>query len=329
MKKINFFAVAILGLAVLFAGCSKNEADFDDVKTVKVSDVTTVDGAKVQQKATITDKAQFDAIVKQALEKDFDKAVGLAISGDTSSGRAAVSTIGVEDFKATFKDLGEQFDKIAPDENGNVDLNVDWTGPVGKLSIADEGKAVEGANAYIDALSLKISGSAKATETKISGNVDATAKVGASLDISCVEQLDTIKNLKLNTTGGARASNIKFSAKPDSEDDMDFDSISGKVNVKYGLDGAMLFEAADENGTEYNGVLKVHVSVKVDQSLSKEGINKIVELLDKDDLTAEEMDSLPVDVSVKILVYDVDGNKLFDYFTANKISEIINFGKNF
>ena len=89
MKKINFFAIAILGLAVLFAGCSKNDADFDDVKTVKVSDVTTVDGAKVQQKATITDKAQFDAIVMNSLEKDFDKAVGLAVSGDKNAGRAA------------------------------------------------------------------------------------------------------------------------------------------------------------------------------------------------------------------------------------------------
>ncbi len=329
MKKINLFAVAVLGLAVLFAGCSKNDADFDDVKKVKVSDVTTVDGAKVQQKATITDKAQFDAIVMNSLEKDFDKAVGLAVSGDTSSGRAAVATVGVEDFKATFKDLGEQFKKIAPDENGNVDLNVDWTGPIGKLAIADEGKAVEGANAYIDDLSLNISGSAKATETKITGNVNASAKVGASLDISGVEQLETIKVLKLNTTGGARASNIKFSGKPDSEDDMDFESISGKLYFKYGLDGAMLFEAADENGTEYNGVLKVNVSIKIDQSLSKEGINKVVELLDKDNPTDEELDSLPVDVSVKIAVYDVDGNKLFDYFTANKISEIINFGKTF
>ncbi len=325
MKKINLFAVAVLGLAVLFAGCSKNDADFEDVKTVKVSDVTTIDGAKVEAKASITNKAQFDAIVKNSLEKDFDKAVGLAVSGDKNAGRAAVATIGVDDFKATFKDLGEQFGKIAPDENGNVDLNVDWTGPVGKLAVADEGKAVEGANAYIEDLSLKISGSAKVTQTKISGNVNAAAKVGASLDISNVEQLETIKNLKLNTTGGARASNIKFSAK----DDTDFDSISGKVYIKYGLDGAMLFEAADENGTEYNGVLKVNVSVKADKSLSKEGINKLAELLDKDNLTDQEIDSLPLDVKVKIAVYDVDGNKLFDYFASNKLSEIINFGKNF
>ena len=325
MKKINLFAVAVLGLAVLFAGCSKNDADFEDVQTVKVSDVTTVDGTKVQQKATILDKAQFDAIVKNSLEKDFDKAVGLAVSGDKNAGRAAVATIGVEDFKAAFKDLGEQFGKIAPDENGNVDLDVDWTGPVGKLAVADEGKAVEGADAYINDLSLNISGSAKVTQTKITGNVNATAKVGASLDVSNVEQLETIKNLKLNTTGGARATNIKFSAK----DDSDFDSISGRVYGKFGLDGAMLFEAADENGTVYNGVLKVNVLVKADQSLSKEGINKIVELLDKDDLTDQELDSLPVDVSVKIAVYDVDGNKLFDYFAADKISEIINFGKNF
>lgn len=325
MKKINFFAVAILGLAVVLASCGKNDAGFEDVQTVKVSDVTTVNGAKVQQKATITSKAQFDSIVMGALGDDFNEAIGLAVSGDKNAGRSAVATIGLEDFKASFKDLGEQFGKISPDENGNVSLDVDWTGPVGKLSLADEGKAVEGADAIIEELSLNISGSAKVTQTKISGNVNATAKVGASLNVADVEQLKTIKNLKLNTTGGARASNIKFSAK----DDTDFDSISGRVYIKYGLDGAMLFEAADENGTIYNGVLKVTASVKADQSLSKEGINKLAELLDKDNPTDEEIDSIPVDVSVKIAVYDVDGNKLFDYFTADKISEIIKFGKDF
>ena len=325
MKKINFFAVAILSLAVVLASCGKNDAGFEDVQTVKVSDVTTVNGAKVQQKATITSKAQFDSIVMNALEDDFNEAIGLAVSGDKNAGRAAVATIGLEDFKASFKDLGEQFGTISPDENGNVSLDVDWTGPVGKFSVADEGKAVEGADAIIEELSLNISGSAKVTQTKITGNVNATAKVGASLNVADVEQLKTIKNLKLNTTGGARASNIKFSAK----DDTEFDSISGRFYIKYGLDGAMLFEAADENGTVYNGVLKVTASVKADQSLSKEGINKLAELLDKDNPTDEEIDSIPVDVSVKIAVYDVDGNKLFDYFTADKISEIIKFGKDF
>ena len=328
MKKINLFAITILGLAVLFAGCSKNDSDFEDVKTVKVSDVTTVNGAKVQQKASITSKAQFDSIVKGSLEKDFGEAIGLAVSGDTSSGRAAVATIGTEDFKAAFKDLENQFDSVKPDENGNVTLNIDWTGPIGKVSVADEGKAVEGADAIIDDMSLAISGSAKATQTSVSGNVNASAKFGASLSITDVEQLSTIKNLKLNTTGGARASNIKFATK-EVGDDTELESLSGKFYLKYGLDGAMLFEAADENGTEYNGIVKVSVNINSNTSLSKEGLEAVSELLNKKNPTNEEIDQLPIKISVKIAVYDVDGNKLFDYFTADKLSEIINFGKEF
>ena len=328
MKKINLFAITILGLAVLFAGCSKNDSDFEDVKTVKVSDVTTINGEKVQQKASITSKAQFDAIVKSALEDDFNESITLAVSGDRKSGRAAVAEIGTEDFKAAFKDLGEQFKKIEPDANGNVDLNVDWTGPVGKIAVADEGKAVEGADAIIEEMSLMIDGSAKATQTSISGNVDASAKFGASLNITDVEQLSTIKCLKLNKNGGARASNIKFTAK-EVNDDTELDSLSGKLYIKYGLDGAMLFDVADENGTEYNGVVKVTVKINSNTSLSKDGIEALSELLNKKNPTDEEIDRLPIDISVTISVYDVDGNKLFDYFTANKLSEVINFGKDF
>ena len=328
MKKINLFAITILGLAVLFAGCSKNDSDFEDVKTVKVSDVTTINGEKVQQKASITSKAQFDAIVKSALEDDFNESITLAVSGDRKSGRAAVAEIGTEDFKAAFKDLGEQFKKIEPDANGNVDLDVDWTGPVGKIAVADEGKAVEGADAIIEEMSLMIDGSAKATQTSISGNVDASAKFGASLNITDVEQLSTIKCLKLNTNGGARASSIKFTAK-EVNDDTELDSLSGKLYIKYGLDGAMLFDVADENGTEYNGVVKVTVKINSNTSLSKDGIEALSELLNKKNPTDEEIDRLPIDISVTISVYDVDGNKLFDYFTANKLSEVINFGKEF
>ena len=328
MKKINLFAITILGLAVLFAGCNKNGSEFEDVKTVKVSDVTTVNGVKVQQKGTITNKAQFDSLVKEALGEDFDKAIGLAVSGDKNSGRAAVAEIGTEDFKAAFKDLGDQFKAIEPDSNGNVTLDIDWTGPVGKVAIADEGKAVEGADAIIEDLSLMISGSAKATQTAISGNIDASAKVGAALDITDVDQLSTIKNLKLYTSGGARGSNIKFTAKEVGED-TELDSLSGKLYIKYGLDSAMLFDVADNNGTEYNGVVKISATIKADQSLSKDGIEALTELLNKKNPTDEEIDRLPIDISVKIVVYDVDGNKLFDYFTADKLSEVINFGKEY
>ena len=38
---------------------------------------------------------------------------------------------------------------------------------------------------------------------------------------------------------------------------------------------------------------------------------------------------IAVDHAEGAVIYDVDGNKLFDYFASNKLSEIINFGKNF
>lgn len=328
MKKINLFAITILGLAVLFAGCKKAESDFEDVKKVKVSDVTTVAGAKVQKKAVISDKAQFDSLVKGSLEKDFGEAIGLAVSGDKNSGRAAVATIGTEDFKAAFKDLGDQFNSIKPDENGNVALNIDWTGPVGKVSVAEDGKAVEGANAIIDAMSLNISGSAKQEKDVISANVNGSAKFGASLDICDVEQLSTIQNLKLNTTGGVRATNINLKVK-EVEDDSELESISGKLYIKYGFDGAMLFDVSDAEGTEYNGVVKVSVNIQSNSTLSKEGLEAVSELLNKKNPTDAEIDKLPLKIQVTIAVYDVEGNKLFDYFTANKLSEVINFGKEF
>ena len=51
--------------------------------------------------------------------------------------------------------------------------------------------------------------------------------------------------------------------------------------------------------------------------------------MNKKNPTNDEIDQLPIKISVKIAVYDVDGNKLFDYFTADKLSEVINFGKEF
>ena len=48
--------------------------------------------------------------------------------------------------------------------------------------------------------------------------------------------------------------------------------MSGKLYIKYGLDGAMLFDVADENGTEYNGVVKVTVkAVEKTQDTTQNG----------------------------------------------------------
>ena len=153
-------------------------------------------------------------------------------------------------------------------------------------------------------------------------------KFGASLDISDVEQLSTIKNLKLNTTGGVRATNINLKVK-EVEDDSELESISGKLYIKYGFDGAMLFDVSDAEGTEYNGVVKVSVNIQSNSTLSKEGLEAVSELLNKKNPTDAEIDKLPLKIQVTIAVYDVEGNKLFDYFTANKLSEVINFGKEF
>lgn len=100
---------------------------------------------------------------------------------------------------------------------------------------------------------------------------------------------------------------------------------SGNLSLYAGADGALLFEAQDDKGDVYNGIIKATVTVSADTSVTMETIQSAVTAFmggDEETDTVTAIDSLPFSISVVVDIYDVEGNKLFNYATAKSIAEL-------
>ena len=318
MKKLKILALSLAALTLMFAGC-KNNAELQEVKTVKVSDVTKVNGKKVAQKEKVTDKADFNAIVLPSVYETIAGTVA-ASTGGLSDGsddgdwnlRAAVKTITTSELEKSFNDLVEQFEK-ADDESS---ISIDWTAPTGKIDLEEDD-----IDLVLDTMYVKFNATSSQSGDTESATINGSAKGAGSLTVSNME--GAIPNLKLNATTGVKVTKAAVTGK-ESGHTTKFTSASGKVAAYAGTDSAFLFDVTSK-GKDYNGVVKISASVKVDQKLTPELLNEIqtsINSVAKGNYSA--LDKY-LTVKVTIDVYDVNGKKIFNYLEANSVSDIMTY----
>lgn len=320
MKKLSLFFVTVLALSVAFTGCKKDaDPATSKVSKVSIADVAKVDGQKVAQKEKITTPEQFDEIVLSAIGKELGNLISSSGSVATPSdiARAAVKDITIKELEDSIDDLAKQFKDI---DSNATEINIDWTGPTGNLVLADEdGKTVDGVKVDITGLRVKINASDAKTQTSETVSGSATAYGEGSIAIDSKAGLAVIQNAKINAKTSAKINKLSVTM-----DSAGISKASGSIYGYAGLSGAVLFDTAAADGKEYNGVVATNSSVSVDTAIDRDGLAKLTTLFSDDyEPTAEELDALPVKIDIKVSIYDVNGNKLFDYITITKLSELI------
>jgi len=320
MKKISLLFVSILALSVAFTGCKKDaDPATKKVSKVSIADVTKVDGQKVTQKEKITTPEQFDEIVLGALTNEFSGMFGEDDSVVTPStiARAAAKDITIKELEESFNELTQQFKEI--DDNASS-INIDWTGPTGNLVLTDEdGKTIDGASVNISGLRVKINASNNLTSTSETVSGNATAYGEGSIAIDSKAGLPVIQNAKINAKVSAKINKLNVTM-----DNVGVSKASGSAYGYSGVSGAVLFDVEGSDGKEYNGVVASNSSVSIDTAIDRDGIAKLSKIFSEDyEPTDEELDALPVKVDIKVSVYDVNGNKLFDYIEFTKLSDLI------
>ena len=320
MKKISLLFVSILALSVAFTGCKKDaDPATKKVSKVSIADVTKVDGQKVTQKEKITTPEQFDEIVLGALTNEFSGMFGEDDSVVTPStiARAAAKDITIKELEESFNELTQQFKEI--DDNASS-INIDWTGPTGNLVLTDEdGKTIDGASVNISGLRVKINASNNLTSTSETVSGNATAYGEGSIAIDSKAGLPVIQNAKVNAKVSAKISKLDVTV-----DNVGVSKASGSAYGYSGVSGAVLFDVEGSDGKEYNGVVASNSSISIDTAIDRDGIAKLSKIFSEDyEPTDEELDALPVKVDIKVSVYDVNGNKLFDYIEFTKLSDLI------
>lgn len=320
MKKISLLFVSILALSVAFTGCKKDaDPATKKVSKVSIADVTKVDGQKVTQKEKITTPEQFEEVVLGALTNEFSGMFGEDDSVVTPStiARAAAKDITIKDLEEAFNELTQQFKEI--DDNAST-INIDWTGPTGNLVLAGEDeKTIDGVSVNISGLRVKINASNNLTSTSETVSGNATAYGEGSIAIDSKAGLPVIQNAKVNAKVSAKIS--KFNA---TKDNTGVSKASGSAYGYSGVSGAVLFDVEGSDGKAYNGVVASNSSISIDTAIDKAGLEKLLKIFSEDyEPTDEELDALPVKIDIKVSVYDVNGNKLFDYIEFTKLSDLI------
>lgn len=320
MKKISLLFVSILALSVAFTGCKKDaDPATKKVSKVSIADVTKVDGQMVTQKEKITTPEQFEEVVLGALTNEFSGMFGEDDSVVTPStiARAAAKDITIKELEESFNELTQQFKEI--DDNASS-INIDWTGPTGNLVLTDEdGKTVDGVKVNLSGLRVKINASNNLTSTSETVSGNATAYGEGSIAIDSKAGLPVIQNAKVNAKVSAKIS--KFNA---TKGNTGVSKASGSAYGYSGVSGAVLFDVEGSDGKEYNGVVASNSSISIDTAIDKAGLEKLLKIFSEDyEPTDEELDALPVKIDIKVSVYDVNGNKLFDYIEFTKLSDLI------
>lgn len=329
MKKIKFLAVAFTAVALLFTGCENVAGllggDSGSVKSVKVSEVTTINGQKVQQANKVENKEQFDQVVLAGLMGSASSLIpSRSETGtpDFDDFRAAVKSVTIDALGDSFDDLEAQFDKAGEGDT----VKIDWKGPTGKLDFAgtefDELK--NNVEAVIDDLYIKVDATHSESGTTETVKGSSSAKAAGSITVSSLPS-SPIPNAKVNAAASLKASKISATA-VETNDDTEITSASGTIAFSSGFDSAFLFDVEDDSGKRYNGVIKATASVKVNQKLSKEKIEEfaaITEELGKRKSTDYSKLDKYATVKISIDVYDVNGHKLFTYFSADSISSLM------
>ena len=319
MKKISLLFVSILALSVAFTGCKKDaDPATKKVSKVSIADVTKVDGQKVTQKEKITTPEQFEEVVLGALTNEFSGMFGEDDSVVTPStiARAAAKDITIKELEDAIEELENQFKNI--DDNASS-INIDWTGPTGNLVLADDGKTIDGASVNISGLRVKINASHNLTSTSETVSGNATAYGEGSIAIDSKAGLPVIQNAKVNAKVSAKISKLNAT-----KDNTGVSKASGSAYGYSGVSGAVLFDVEGSDGKAYNGVVASNSSISIDTAIDKAGLEKLLKIFSEDyKPTDEELDALPVKVDIKVSVYDVNGNKLFDYIEFTKLSDLI------
>ncbi len=362
MKKSLFKGTLVMSAllsAMVLAGCGgETESESSSVENISISSV--IPGTVAPEAEPVTETV-FKATVENEIKEEIKGLVTSGFKAYVSTGkRAAVTSTALSE---AFNKIPESFKMTEDETSGSVKGS--WSAPTGPLDFGEDAPKGLSARLDAMRFNLNASYKMTGTEEVpvAIGTANGSARLAGSAEFDFTDNTDSvIKSGKLNVLFTAGLSNVsakvsgenlallmgetseepltQIVANPEpsytyEEDDDDFDpvaligaldSISGTVSNYDGINAAIYFEAKDDSGKVYNGILKIDITVDIYYKLSKENLTALADVItafinetDVDENIAK-LDEL-AGVSADISVYDVSGEKVFTYFSAEKLSD--------
>ena len=328
MKKIGLFAGALFIAAIAFVGCKQEADEVENISTTSVVSEAKDAGITFNENAKAVESVEeFNTSVLPELTSALSGAVGNMdltslfsvetlknLKANTSSFRAAITDADIEKAIADFEKQAEEFEKEMGANKNSYDGTIDWKAPEGEYTVVD------GVVITINEGSVYLNVSGEVD----SGSAEAKVKADAAADISSVINLQKAFNIKeLPYARIAVKGDVGVSGKasgPESVDDPADLDIDISADAYVGYSGAYIF-----NLEKYAGVIKMDAKVEVDADINQALVKKYEDIFKKFDassLNKTFFDELPIDASLKISVYSIDGDEMFTLIDAESLYDI-------
>ncbi|MCR4631792.1 MAG: hypothetical protein K5786_09170 [Treponema sp.] len=320
MKKIAFIAGAFLLATMVFVGCKQ---DAGTVEEVTVEDIVSEakdegivfnENAKAVDSVTVFSSKVMPELISSFSSLDLQSLLSLNNLKNAKFLGSLRAAITEEDIQNAIEDLQTQIENFQTkmEAEENFDATIDWSAPTGEYTV-------------VDGLVLTINEGS--VYTNISGGIEsgnANVEVKANMSADAKSKANLQKAFEIKTIPYARFAvkgNYNVNGKASGPENMDGPEdldIAVTANAYYGYSGAVIF-----NLDEYAGAIKIDATVTVDANIDSALVEKYYNMFsqgfDKSKLSKTFFDELPVDLSLTISIYDVDGNKMFNLISAESL----------
>lgn len=352
----SLFLVALCS-AIILAGC-KNDSGSSEPSVVDTITAISVVPATANPDAEPVTEAKFEAVAEAQLKteltsvlKDITKIIPKKSAVSSTSVYNNSRAVTEEDFNKSLAEMKESI-KMEMSEDGTTgSIKGSWSAPTGEIDFGEN--PPEGVKVYLNSLGFNVNASYKMTETEVNASANASARFGASAEISIPEEADScIKSGKFSSlvTMGLVGLNAKMSpagmsqmmagsSNPSAMNPESLltyvTSIGGKVVAYEGVNSAFYFEVEDPaDGTVYNGIIKYDLTASINYNITEESLTELAGTITGlvssmkgkgTKPTAADFEAFDdiITMSADFAVYDITGEKIFTIFESTSFSDTI------
>lgn len=352
----TLFLVALCS-AIILAGC-KNDSGSSEPSVVDTITAISVVPATANPDAEPVTEAKFEAVAEAQLKteltsvlKDITKIIPKKSAVSSTSVYNNSRAVTEEDFNKSLAEMKESI-KMEMSEDGTTgSIKGSWSAPTGEIDFGEN--PPEGVKVYLNSLGFNVNASYKMTETEVNASANASARFGASAEISIPEEADScIKSGKFSSlvTMGLVGLNAKMSpagmsqmmagsSNPSAMNPESLltyvTSIGGKVVAYEGVNSAFYFEVEDPaDGTVYNGIIKYDLTASINYNITEESLTELAGTITGlvssmkgkgTKPTAADFEAFDdiITMSADFAVYDITGEKIFTIFESTSFSDTI------